>query len=236
MSLLYRLTGWILSRQPQPDYLLAMKLTITPDHWIEGVKRQPLAGGSVMDTRRFLVIHFTAGWGAQTSVDFWKTPAANGANAHVIIDRDGSIIQCRPFNRTCGHAGKSQWRDSNNGGKLYTGLNACSIGIELANCGDLQRDAYPSTAGPGFSGKPIPRLTERHKNGGRIASWEVYPPAQLAACEALSRALVERYHLDDVLGHEDCSPDRKSDPGPAFPMQVLRNSCGFTGPLAKLRL
>lgn len=77
-----------------------------------------------MNVRDALVIHFTSGASGQSSVDFWRTPQAKGACAHLVIDRDGSVIQCRPFNRTCGHAGQSAFKHG------YTGLNSCSIGIE----------------------------------------------------------------------------------------------------------
>lgn len=164
-----------------------------------------------MNVRRFLVIHFTAGASAMSSVDFWRTPDAKGASAHLVIDRDGTIIQCRPFNRTCGHAGKSSW-------KGFTGLNSCSIGIELANGGS----SYPTK----FSKLP-PLFNTRHKNGGPPVEWETYTREQLAACEAVSKALVARYSLDDVIGHDDIAPDRKTDPGPAFPMGKLRAACGF---------
>lgn len=207
---------------------LERPMNITRDHWLEGARREVLAGGAAMETRRFLVIHFTGGWGADTSVDFWRTAAAKGANAHVVIDRDGSVIQCRAFNRTCGHAGTSRWKDPKTG-KLHTALNGCSIGIELANCGDLVREIYPSTAGVDFSGKTIPRMEARHKNGGAVKVWEEYPLEQLKACEEVAKALVARYRLDDVVGHDDIAPERKNDPGPAFPMEALRQACGFRG-------
>lgn len=210
-------------------------MKIGNDHWLEGVERSPLGGGSEMEIRRFLVIHNTAGATGKSSIDYWRSPDAHGACAQIVIERDGKIIQCRPFNRTCGHAGppgKSRWRDPKTGVR-YNGLNSCSIGIELANAGfdTPGRDAYDWAARqPGFD-----FLTAKHKNGGPVVDWEIYPAAQLSACEELSKALVEHYNLDDLLGHEDCSAERKVDPGPAFPMQALRLACGFTTPLVSLR-
>ncbi|MDB6118401.1 MAG: N-acetylmuramyl-L-alanine amidase, negative regulator of AmpC, AmpD [Verrucomicrobiaceae bacterium] len=189
-------------------------MTIDENHWLKEARRDVLPGGAVMNTRCFLVMHFTSGASAQSSVDFWKSPDAQGACAHVIIDRDGSIIQCRPFNRTCGHAGKSTW-------KGLSGLNACSIGIELANAGDDEKLAKRWSK--------LPLVQASHKNGGPAQSWEAYSEAQLVACTAVSQALVKRYNLDDVVGHDDIAPKRKNDPGPAFPMQALREACGFSG-------
>jgi len=69
----------------------------------------------------------------------------------------------------------------------------------------------------------------KHKNGGPVQEWETYPEAQMNSCVQVAKALVERYNLDDVVGHEDIAPDRKNDPGPAFSMKTLREACGFKG-------
>ena len=187
-------------------------MTIDANHFLEGVKRDLLPGGAEMLVRRFLVIHFTSGASGQSSINFWKMPEAKGASAHLVIERDGTVIQCRPFNRTCGHAGKSRW-------KGFDGLNACSIGIELANAGDNAKLAAKWSK--------LPLFKARHKNGGPVTDWEAYPEEQLAACIQVAKALVARYKLDDVIGHDDIAPDRKNDPGPAFPMGRLREACGF---------
>ncbi len=232
-KLLYDFLEWSVRNEKIPDYF-DNTMNITADHWLEGVTRKPLSGGSEMNTRRFLVAHYSSGWSAQSSIDFWNTPEARGASAHVIIDRDGIIFQIRPFNRTCGHAGESKWKDPNTG-KMYVGLNSCSIGIELANAGDMARtpDVYPSTMGE-LAGKPVPRLVARHQNGGPVTKWELYPDPQLKAMEAVSKAIVKRYNIDDLVGHDNIAPNRKTDPGPAYPLQVLRNACGFTKPIGRL--
>lgn len=190
-------------------------MKITEEHWLTPVTREFIPGGANMAIRRFLVVHFTAGAGGRSSIDWWRK-LANGVCAHFVIERDGEIIQCRPCNRTAGHAGASRWRDPKTD-ILYHGINSCSIGIELANGGH----SYPTK----FS--ELPPTFAAHKHGGPTREWETYPPAQLAACEALAKVLVANYHLDDVIGHEDISPNRKSDPGPAFPMAALRTACGF---------
>ena len=216
-----------------------MKIT---NHLLTPSIQRLIPGGADLPIRRFLVIHFTAGASAQSSIDYWNQ-LANGVCAHIVIDRDGTIYQCRPFNRTAGHAGPSKWRDPHTG-KLYSGtLNKVAIGIELANGGDTYPTKF-STLKPTWS---------RHKNGGRERNWETYPAAQtsIPGEKSTSAFYFQVIHpdaisgsgfaqgrdqkgnlkavLDDILGHDDCAPDRKNDPGPAFPMLQLREHCGFHG-------
>jgi N-acetyl-anhydromuramyl-L-alanine amidase AmpD len=201
-------------------------MNITADHWLEEATREPIEGGAPMPVRRALVIHFTSGASARSSIEFWRTPAAKGASAHLVIDRDGTLYQCRPFDRTCGHAGVSRWADPKSG-QRHLGLNACSIGIELANAGNDAAVLRIAARLPGYAGT----VHARHANEPRGAgcAWEVYPAAQLQACFAAAQALVHRYRLDDVTGHDCIAPERKNDPGPAFPMAELRVHCGFAG-------
>ena len=189
-------------------------MTISPLHILTGpeVIHSPIPGGATMAIRRFLIIHFTAGASAQSSINWWKNPKAKGTSAHIVIDRDGTIYQCRPFNRTAGHAGSSKWKDPKTG-ILYHGLNACSIGIELANAGDNWKLAGNWTK--------LPPVVAYHKHGGPERKWEDYPEPQIAALEALTLLLFERYNLDDLIGHEDISRGRKTDPGPAFTPHMI---------------
>lgn len=188
-------------------------MNVAQDHWLEGAIRKPVPGGRGMPVRRYIVMHYTAGASAESSISWWKQPAAKGASAHIVIDRDGSVFQCRPFNMTAGHAGVSRWVDRTSGVE-YKNLNSNTIGIELANGGDT----YPTK----FS--KLSPVKAKHKNGGPEREWEAYTPEQLAAAEEVCQAIYRRYHIDDVLGHDEIAPSRKTDPGPAFPMAAFRHT------------
>lgn len=200
-------------------------MLVDKNHNLTNVKPLPLPGGAT-NVPVLLVIHFTAGMSAQSSFDWWKNPKAKGASAHLLIDRDGTAYQCRPFNKTCGHAGVSKWKHPKTG-VVRTGCNAFSIGIELANAGDSVSGAPPKAFGK--YALPAGATRAKHRNGGKETLWENYTPEQIAACFAVSKVLVDRYKLADVAGHEDIAPSRKNDPGPAFPMLQLRQHCGFSG-------
>ena len=196
-------------------------MKITEDHWIENVKRDVLEGGVAMNNRRFLVIHHTCGATGKSSIESMR---AQGLSAHVVIDRDGTITQCRPFNKVCAHAGKSVWTDPHTG-RVFSGLNSCAIGIELANAGpdSPEQDAFDwAKKQTGFFS-----LRAKHKHEDVVREWEGYPEAQLNACFELAKVLLKRYNLDDVVGHQEISRGRKTDPGPLFPMGKLRLVCGF---------
>jgi AmpD protein len=53
---------------------------------------------------------------------------------------------------------------------------------------------------------------------------ETFDAAQYAALVPLLKALVTRYPLQHVVGHEHVAPGRKIDPGPGFDWQRLRIS------------
>lgn len=198
-------------------------LSVGPDHWMAGpnVKRMPIPGGSPLNVRRCVVEHFTNGASAASSVE---AMIERQVSAHFVIDRDGSILQCRPTNLTCDHAGASHWTDPHTG-ILYSGANSFAIGIEYANAGDDQGViAWARKNVPGFGS-----IHAVHRNGGPNSEWENFYPAQIASGLAVTKALRKRYNLDDVTGHDCISPDRKNDPGPAFPMQMIREACGFEG-------
>ena len=175
-------------------------------------KDTPNKGGNI--TPRWLVMHYTAGGSAQESIS-WLANKDAKASAHIVIAKDGSITQMVDFNRRAWHAGESTW-------KGVDGLNGHSIGIELDGFGFL------GNAGPGkwkFRNTSIPDsevIVARHKFGSPNGGWPKYPQKQLEVALELAKLLVKTYRLEDVIGHEDISPGRKQDPGPAFDMAGFR--------------
>ncbi|HET6765031.1 MAG TPA: N-acetylmuramoyl-L-alanine amidase [Longimicrobiaceae bacterium] len=163
---------------------------------------------------RYLVMHFTAGGSAQESISWLANPAAK-ASAHVVIAKDGTITQMVPFNKVAWHAGKSEWEG-------IVGLNTYSIGIELDNAGRMTRrnGAWTSDAGNKLPDDQVIQAT--HKNEKTPSGWAKYPEAQLAAARELAALLVRTYKLGSIIGHDDISPGRKVDPGPAFPFADFR--------------
>lgn len=81
--------------------------------------------------------------------------------------------------------------------KTYTHLNTSSIGIEIVN--------------PGFTQTLEGRL------------WHPFAPQQIDQLIVLLKHIVARHGIapQNILGHSDIAPQRKSDPGPLFPWHRL---------------
>jgi N-acetylmuramoyl-L-alanine amidase len=162
------------------------------EHRLDGAEFRALKQGTLAEPPRYIVLHNTAGGSVQGSYDHLKKV---GFSYHVLVDRTGKPLQCVPFDRSAGHAGKSNWRGRNS-------LNGFALGISAAN----------------FTADQV--VEARHRNGGGEFGWEKYPPAQVHAMLEICRALVAEYpSIVDIIGHDDIAVGRKVDPGPAFPME-----------------
>ncbi len=108
-------------------------------------------------------------------------------SSHLLIRRDGELVQYVPFNKRAWHAGQS----------CYHGRAACndfSIGIELEGQDD-----------------------------------EPYMPIQYERLAEVVKLLVDAWpglSLEQIAGHCDIAPGRKTDPGPAFDWQAFRARLG----------
>lgn len=168
-----------------------------------------------LQERRFVVMHYTGGPSLSSSVA-WLVSKSSSVSAHLVIGRDGEVVQLIPFNLRAWHAGTSQW-------KGYTGLNNYSIGIELDNAGMMKRSGsqWVSTFGRVYPDSQV--LAAPHKSVPNVVfGWHRYTDAQLKTAVEVTAALTQAYGIQEIIGHDDIATGRKWDPGPAFPMDKFR--------------
>lgn len=195
----------------------------------------------------YIVIHYTATDTARSAADWFMNTQVNPDRiaAHVVLNYDGTITQLVPFNRKANHAGTSTW----DGVDFF---NAHSIGIEIVNPGfveKLNNGSYRRALGidknrntiyktyPASDSTKIVKADHKHKfwTGKDNHHWFIYPQAQLTALYKLCRALFETFHLVAAVGHDDISPARKPDPGPAFPWDMFKTTVfGVTNNTGKI--
>lgn len=162
-----------------------------------------------------IIIHFTGGSSAESSANWLTSPQAK-ASAHVVIGRDGKLIQLVPFDTIAWHAGASSYGGRN-------GYNQFSIGIELDNPGRLKRtEGGDFVASFGRVYPPSQVISARHRNEQVESFWLAYTEQQLDVVFDLCSQLCDLYPIREILGHEEIAPRRKDDPGPAFPLDRMR--------------
>ena len=112
-----------------------------------------------------------------SSHNFYKNIDGMKVSAHVLIKRNGEIIQFVPFNKRAWHAGVSSYKGKNN-------CNDFSIGIELEGSDD-----------------------------------DIFEDIQYEQLSLITSLLIAEYDLitkDNIKGHSDIAPERKTDPGVLF--------------------
>jgi N-acetylmuramoyl-L-alanine amidase len=131
-----------------------------------------------------IVLHYTGMPSAEAALTRLTDPAAK-VSSHYLVHEDGRIDQLVPEARRAWHAGVSSW-------KGVTGINACSIGIEIVNPG--------------------------HEFGYRDFP-DVQIEAVIALCQDIM--VRHSIAPARVLAHSDVAPGRKEDPGERFPWHRL---------------
>jgi N-acetylmuramoyl-L-alanine amidase len=162
-----------------------------------------------------LVMHYTAGSSLDGAVSHLLNPNVK-ASAHLVIGRDARIVQLVEFTNRAWHAGKSKYLDR-------SGINRYSIGIELDNAGPLKASGnkFISDFGKHYSANDVIEATHRNETTSRF--WHTYTEEQLECVSDVCETLIEHYAIETLVGHEEIAPLRKTDPGPAFPLDKFRS-------------
>lgn len=162
-----------------------------------------------------VIMHYTAGSSAQSSVNH-LTKHDVKASAHLVIGRSGEVFQLVPFDKIAWHAGISRY-----GGR--EGFNKYSIGIEMDNAGLLKKVGHQYQAWFGTKYGESDVLHATHRNETTPQYWHTYTEAQWQVAREIVELIVNAYDIREILGHEEISPGRKQDPGPAFELDRFRN-------------
>lgn len=147
-----------------------------------------------VDSRvRFLVMHYTQGDEARSLAVL----TGDDVSVHYVVPDNPRIENGEPVVYQLAPETERAWHAGKSEWQGTTELNAASIGIENVNVGPIDTPQ------------------------GR--TWQPYPPAQVDALVKLSKDIVARYQIPPtrVVGHSDIAPQRKTDPGPAFPWRTL---------------
>jgi N-acetylmuramoyl-L-alanine amidase len=167
---------------------------------------------SRMETPKYIVMHFTTGTQMSSTINHFLNPGT--AATHLLIGRDGRVIQFVPFNKIAHHVGIGFWEGERN-------LNRMTIGIELDNAGSLKNNEgqwfrKKTIIQPDFVKEAV-HWKETNKRG-----WETFSPIQLQVALDVVNALVKHYNIQDILGHDMINLINRTDPGPLFPIEDWR--------------
>ncbi len=172
-----------------------------------------------------IIIHYTAMHTVQGAINALSKYKEGGRNAsaHLVIGKKGEIFQLAPFNYKTWHAGTSSY-------KGRTSYNNFSLGIEIDNLGWLES----FEDGKFYSRPELHRLykveippkdviKKSHRNPNyHFQYWQKYTKEQIEVVKEICDILAEEYPIKEILGHDEIAPNRKSDPGPDFPIEWLR--------------
>lgn len=205
--------GWLVPSAKDDPVIVRTPTSRTQPYTVPG----PLAvvwhwtGSGVDDNRGHRDSEALARWIADPDSDA-------RASWHVLIDRDGTVIQSAPTTVGTQHVGRT--------GRIRgmtRGVNGCTVGIELENLGELRGPGDYLAAWP-FDGKAprVPAARAKKAADGRF--FDTYTTAQEKSAEAVLRALVLAYSWPReacTYGHVDFDSPRKQDPGPLWLGEVL---------------
>ena len=164
----------------------------------------------------FVIIHFTTGTSVQSTINWFRNPSS-GVSAHLLVGRNGRVVQFVPFNQLAFHCGTSTWEGATN-------LNRCAIGIEVDNAGFLR------TTQKGFMrrDKLIPDdqvIKKKHWKESFERPWQTFPEEQIRVVQEIVKALKAKYPgIQEILGHDMVNLINRMDPGPLYPLGELRET------------
>ena len=170
-----------------------------------------------------IIIHFTAGYSAESSANWMRNPASK-ASAHFVVGKMGEIIQLVDLDKKAWHAGSSVWKDK-------SGASSYTFGIEVDNIGPLTLSGgkMVNVYGKPYDGTVIAaRIATNSKDDSKVRYYASYTMAQFESVRKLCDYLCSNFGINPlaIMGHEHVAPARKVDPGPAWSWHLIDDMAG----------
>lgn len=142
---------------------------------------------------QLLVFHYTA----ENFPDALNILTQEKVSAHYLVPANPTKKSTRPTVLQLVPENMRAWHAGASSWQGRNNLNDSSIGIEIENMG----------------------YTKASSN----REWDAYTPEQIELLILLSKDIIKRHQIlpNNIVGHSDIAPQRKNDPGPAFPWQQL---------------
>ena len=134
---------------------------------------------------------------------------------HVLIDRDGLVTQFIPFNQQLPTTISGSWDGLKD-------LTSRSIILTFVNHGRLQKQNEQFVAADGVALDKTDVFTGIHQNEESLSYWQKFTDSQIAVAEKIIHCLTSAYQVKYILGYEEVCPGLQTDPGPAFPLEIIR--------------
>ncbi|MGV3548974.1 N-acetylmuramoyl-L-alanine amidase [Rhizobium sp.] len=152
-----------------------------------------------------IVLHATASAGFKGIVKLMQEGGIS-SSFHLLITRDGQVIQMTDLDKRAAHVGKGTW-------KCLSDWNGKTIAIEFENLSSMTKNAL----------NELPSSEVFRDPSGDV--WQTYTPQQIEVAKAVIQAIYkEQGRKIPLIGHSDLdyNGSRRVDPGPAFPFEKLR--------------
>lgn len=142
---------------------------------------------------RFLIFHYTA----TNDASSLKILTQGDVSAHYLIPAEIKYQHNKPVIFQLVPDEKRAWHAGVSYWNGRNSINDTSLGIEIVNLG--------------FTEDMLHR------------QWYPYSEQQIDLLTRVAKDIIKRYDIspDNILGHSDIAPGRKSDPGPLFPWKQL---------------
>lgn len=167
---------------------------------------------------RVIVLHDTEGGLDVGGSVSWLCNPQSRVSAHFVVGRDGSLYQLVSVYEKAWHAGVS----------VYNGLpnvNNFGLGIEIVNPGRLllSGDAKRSRAyfGTSFDNKEY-NIVQSSSHVHMQGMYMHYTEEQIRTVAKLCVVLKNALKLEAITTHFEIAPGRKTDTGPLFPSDTLK--------------